>query len=201
MSVSIKICGITNTHDAKAALEAGADYLGLIFVTASPRAISVEDAKRIRQECRDAHLVGVFQDIDPEVVEAAYQTLGLDMIQLHGSEAIEDYSHIGPLIQVVQDLNQPVHSVVKLILFDRSKTTPQADWVEELKQFVASHPELPPFWIAGGLTPDTVSDAIEAVQSHPSFCGVDVASGVESAPGKKDASKITVFCDAVRGAS
>jgi len=200
MSTSIKICGITNTPDAKSALQAGADYLGLIFVATSPRSVSVADAKRIRIECREAHLVGVFQNADPEVVKEAVETLRLDFAQLHGDEDLNGYQDAGPLIQVIQDLTVPIkrHPSVQFLLLDRSKATPQENWVVQLQQFVESHPELPPFWIAGGFTPETVGAAIQAVQPHSSFCGVDVASGVENAAGQKDVEKMAAFCAAVK---
>ena len=215
MTLTVKICGITNLSDAKAAILAGADYLGFIFVPQSPRSISVTDAKAILASLRSEpiknelpkkealKMVGVFQNAKPLEVKQVTLSLKLDFIQLHGEEKIEDYVAIGcPLIRVVQDLQKPFeqNSAVAFYLLDRSKTMRQENWLAEVTRFVQQYANLPPLWLAGGLTLETLEDAMMAMDSNLAFCGVDVASGVEKSPGQKDPDRMKAFCRTVKAA-
>ncbi len=209
MSTRVKFCGITQLADAIAAVEAGADYLGLIFVSESPRAISVSDAESLLQALRlqvpKTHpmpqIVGVFQNADFSTVQATVSQLQLDFVQLHGQENLDDFASLScPIIAVIQNLaiHKHTHPNVAILLLDRSKTAPQENWLETVEMFLKTNPHLPPFWLAGGLSPETVQDAVARVAFHPAFSGVDVASGIEVSPGRKNLRAMQEFCKRVK---
>ena len=198
----VKICGITDPADAVAAAEAGADAIGMIFAP-SRRQVSVEEAIAIVSAVPDHVLtVGVFRDhLASEVIEVA-GAVGLGAVQLHGSEPPE--------------VSRQVHEVVSTLIRAMSASDPQLSTIHEHgADIVLLDAPVPgggvPFdWtlvgdltsrhrvlLAGGLRPDTVADAIEAVRPW----GVDVASGVEAAPGRKDHEAVIRFVAAARAAA
>lgn len=215
----IKICGITNENDALAAVEAGADYLGLIFVEASPRSITPKHAVGVAETIkhtakRPVKLVGVFQNHPIEEVNRITRLVGLDLAQLHGHESPEDCQTIQvPVIKVLV-MNSALTEAELLAQLERYQPSEESNIVSLLidlpKQAVSGSPtsiasaELPAsvlkrlksiYWLAaGGLNPDNVQDAIR--QFTPN--GVDVASGIESKPGRKDLARMQRFCDTVR---
>jgi phosphoribosylanthranilate isomerase len=204
MSVKVKICGITSTADALAAIEAGADMLGLNFCEASPRHISLPMAAEIaRQVPPFVVKVGVFVNADEGLVTRAIGDCGLNLLQFHGDEAPEYCTQFGLMcmkafrIRDVESLKAlPAYPTEAWLLDTFVKGKPGGtgerfnwDLALEAKKFGR------PIFLAGGLTPENVAAAIEKVQPY----GVDVSSGVEASPGKKDPAKVKAFIQAAKG--
>jgi len=201
--VQIKICGITNMGDAQAAAEAGADALGFVFHPASPRCVTPGQARGIIDALPPmVCTVGVFVNLPPDEVLWVADLCGLDFIQLHGSETPE-YCRRFPrerLIKAVSlrseaDFVETDDYPVRAFLFDARDpvrfggTGKTCDW-NLARRFAARHPLI----LAGGLNADNVGAALEAVQP----LAVDLSSGVEAAPGKKDHDKLRALAAAVR---
>jgi phosphoribosylanthranilate isomerase len=203
----IKVCGITGLDDARSAVAAGADALGFIFVEQSPRH---SDPERVREIVRRlppfVNAVGVFVDADPTHVEEIAHYCRLDLVQLHGSESPDYCRNLS--IGVVKAFRVgPGFSASHLV-----------PYVEGVRAFLLDtyHPEMAggtgktfdwdllrgigavsrPVILAGGLKPENVVSAIERVRPY----AVDVNSGVEWAPGRKDAERIERFVRLVREA-
>jgi phosphoribosylanthranilate isomerase len=195
--VRVKICGICDVDAARAAVESGADMIGFHFCD-SPRRISPEEAKAIAGELIvRPTIVGVFIDQDPQEVRQIAEFVGLDMLQLHGSE------------QPGYDAGRPVMKVLKIkdgeipdadawpdpIMLDswspdqRGGTGQTWDW--ELARPLISSRKV---FIAGGLEPGNVGKVVSAFRPY----GVDVSSGVEAAVRVKDPDKVRAFVHAVR---
>lgn len=192
----VKICGMTDPFEVEKAVEAGVDALGFIFVKESPRAIDPERAREIIAGLPPfVDAVGVFMNEDPEVVGEIVNYCGLTVIQLHGQEPPE-YCQMMPrrVIKAFQvkagmgpELLEPYQDVVWAFLLDTyhkdmgGGTGETFDWglVEELKS-------QKPLILAGGLNVDNVGAAIKQVQPF----AVDVNSGIESSPGRKDPEQI-----------
>jgi phosphoribosylanthranilate isomerase len=204
--IRIKICGITNLEDALLAAELGADALGFIFYPPSPRAIAPDAARAIIAQLPPlVTTVGVFVDEDAATVKELAAQVGLDWLQLHGKETPEYCRGLGRrIIKVfrIQDENSlsglaAYREVVQGLLLDTYKKgqvggtgeTFNWDLAREARQYG-------PIILAGGLTPANVVRAIAAAQPQ----AVDVASGVEARPGKKDPEKLKAFFAAVKGA-
>ena len=202
----IKICGITTPEDALFCAECGADFLGFIFVPASPRYIEPERAgmiaARLRQSGRDdvPKLVGVFQDASADYIRESGSVVGLDLAQLHGSESEDEIRELG--IPAVKTLH------VGATLPD-TDATPAAAWLlfdtyDERRSggtgrrfewsLLATYERSKPFFLSGGLTPDNVVAAISLVRPD----AIDVASGVEVSPGIKDHAKVARLFERVR---
>ena len=197
--MKIKICGLTRVEDAVFAAESGADFLGMIFVHESPRCLDVERASEIANAVRGkARVVGVFRDAPTENVREIAENVGLDFVQLHGSESDDDIVSIGvPAIKSLNILGDVVpsmtaHPHAEWILFDSGGGTGRRfDW-----SLLATYERKKPFLLAGGITPDNVAAAISFVRPD----AIDVASGVESSPGVKDHWKIARLIERVRRA-
>ncbi|OFV80859.1 MAG: hypothetical protein A2Y78_08785 [Acidobacteria bacterium RBG_13_68_16] len=203
MSVTVKICGLTNPDDARAAVEAGADYLGFVFHPASPRYVGLTAGSWIRM-VEGSPTVGVFRDQDQDLVRRVREEAGLDFVQLHGRETPELCAELGGRARVIKAI--PVtgsmdwglvaaFGQVSQVLFDTGSpggggTGRAFEW-----KLLAGAPSGLGFWVAGGLTPDNVALAMRTARP----AGVDVASGVEAALGHKDAGKMRAFIAAVRG--
>jgi phosphoribosylanthranilate isomerase len=208
--MKIKICGITNLEDALAAVQAGADYLGFIFHPKSPRYVSVAQAQAIvggvRRQYRDKRPkgVGVFVNASPAQVRYTLYTAGLHFAQLHGDEgpeavaaqrgraykAVRPASRAEALEAAVQYAGLGPAPGPSLLLdayhpTEYGGTGVRADWTAAAE--VARR--VPRLLLAGGLTPDNVAAAVGAVRPW----GVDVSSGVEAAPGRKDHAKLRAF--------
>jgi phosphoribosylanthranilate isomerase len=176
----LKVCGITCLADAQAALNAGADWLGLIFVPGSPRAMELKTAKTLVSELRESHpnayIVGVFQDVSPTEIEPYARTLGLNAIQLHGSEDPKDYTDLGlPIIKVLHlrpqlqmaelqaqaalYLQQPQVQTLLLDLPKGSGLRSIMDWpsFHRLHELTLDVPCL----VAGGLNPENIATVLE----------------------------------------
>jgi phosphoribosylanthranilate isomerase len=204
----IKICGITNWPDARAAVDCGANFLGFNFVGSSPRFVPVADAKRIIKKLpRGVATVGVFADEEPERIDDLGRILRLDFVQLHGRESprvVEELSELYGVIKAFRiragfrpaTLARYADAAALLLDAYHSRriggTGRSFDW-----RLARQGRKYGFIFLAGGLTPENVAQAIRAAGPF----AVDVASGVESAPGKKDRSKLRAFCDAVRSAA
>ncbi len=202
----IKICGIKTINDAFAAMEAGADLIGFNFYTKSPRYISVGTCRDIMshmQRYRHILYVGVFVNAPLADVRATLATCGLNFAQLHGDETSEMVQSLdGKAFKAFRGIPLSLAGFVReeapMFLVDASVqgayggTGVAADW-QGAAELAARYPIL----LAGGLTPENIAQAVRQVKPW----GVDVASGVESAPGLKDAGKMKAFVKAVRSAT
>ena len=204
----VKVCGNTNYEDARLAIELGADYLGFIFVPTSKRIITVENAAEILSRIKGfPNSVGVFCNQPKKEVEMIAEKLGLKFLQFHGDEtALYCDSFLQKGYEVIKtfhvkdamSLKRIAEYNVSAFLFDtfshseRGGTGLPFDWsMIEDKPYV--HDRL---FLAGGLNPQNVSQAIEKV--HP--FAVDVASGVESSPGTKAPERLRAFIEMTKGA-
>ncbi|MFM2294233.1 MAG: hypothetical protein RLZZ350_646 [Verrucomicrobiota bacterium] len=205
MNVKVKICGLTSVVDAVVAAEAGADLVGLMFYEKSPRAISVATAVEISLALSPFVLrVGVFVNPEPELVMRAIGECGLSMLQFHGDETPEFCAQFGVMSMKAVRVRDET-SLVELenysteaFLLDAHSASGFGGTGEKFnwELAVAAKKFGRPIFLAGGLTPDNVASAVRQVQPF----GVDVSSGVESVPGKKDAAKVRAFIAAVRAA-
>lgn len=200
----VKICGIKTLPDALAAIEEGADYLGFNFYPKSVRFIEKSACAEITSVLKREHpqikRVGVFVNSPVDEIKDILQTCHLDLAQLHGDETPEFFTQLTPhafrAFRGIPESNAGyerdeapamlIDAAVKGVYGGSGVT---ADWTaaEELAKKY-------PLLLAGGLTPENVADAVRQVRPW----GVDVASGVESAPGEKDAGKISAFIKAVK---
>lgn len=205
MSVKVKICGITDQADALAAAEAGADALGFMFFDQSPRAITVSDAAEVIKAL-PPHLmkVGVFVNPTEELVLRAIGECGLNLLQFHGEEAPDFCTQFGLMsmkafrIRDAESLETLARYSTDAWLLDaysskgRGGTGETFNW--DLALTAKKSGKL--IFLAGGLTPENVGEAVRKVNPF----GVDVSSGVESAPGKKDSAKMKAFVTAAKAA-
>jgi phosphoribosylanthranilate isomerase len=205
VSVTIKICGITRVDDALAAAEAGADIVGFVFADGSPRAVSPQSASRIAGELRQrfggVRVAGVFRDATAVTMRAIAREVPLDLVQLHGDEDRRIAAQIGaPLIRAFRVSDRmPSTSgweACDWYLFDALSGRAAGGTGETFDWTLLERPVAKPFFVAGGLAPDNVGRALAMLRPD----GVDVASGVESAPGRKDRGAIVRFVQAVRRA-
>lgn len=201
--VRIKICGITNLEDALLATGLGANALGFIFYAKSPRSVEPEAAREIIRQLPPFVLsVGVFVDEEAGVVQELAARVGLDWVQLHGQESPEYCRSLGRRVlkgfrikdeDSLEEL-QTYRGAVQAFLLDTYKkgqtggTGETFDW-----ELARKAQDYGPIVLAGGLTADNVAQAVAAAQPQ----AVDVASGVEAAPGKKDPEKLRAFFRAV----
>lgn len=208
MSTRIKVCGVTRLADAVDCVEAGVDTIGLNFWHGTKRRVAVETARSIVEALRDrAELVAVFVDATEAEIRATLEATGIEWAQLHGSEPRallerflpKAYKAIGvPRDATPEDVAARAASFPgEHLLLDASVpgampggTGHTFDW--SLAERIARTRKLT---LAGGLTPENVADAVRAVRPYR----VDVASGVESAPGVKDPLKVRALVSAVRG--
>jgi phosphoribosylanthranilate isomerase len=197
--VLIKICGITRPEDAEAAVAAGVDLVGFIFVPGTPRAIDPGRASWIR-DLEGVETVGVFQDAPLEEILAVEEAVGLDRVQLHGIEPEAFLDRLGgrTIRRVVpaNPMNWPRIAELAtrcLPLLDPGAGNGLA-WAWRI---LAERPPGITFGIAGGLGPDSVGEAVHVVR--PAL--VDVSSGVETGPGVKDHAMIRDFVAAAREAA
>jgi phosphoribosylanthranilate isomerase len=209
--VRVKVCGITNLEDATVAVEAGADALGFIFVENTPRYIAPERAAPIIDRLPPfVTAVGVFWDHPRGHVKGVAETCGLRALQFHGSEAPEDLSGYG--LAVIKTIKLPPTSTIEglpeyrireqfqallyravasAILLDSSARWSEGETREPIEWRLARTFEMgrSRLILSGGLNPDNVARAIDVVRPY----AVDVNSGVEASPGRKDPEKIRRF--------
>ena len=196
----VKICGITNAPDAKAACDLGAAALGFNFYEKSPRVIAPAAAWKIISKLpKNVEAVGVFVNWSAEAVIALGQAIHLDTVQLHGDETPAVVRECARYFRVTKALavaanfqlkNLRAYPAASAFLLDAAATGQyggtgkRSDWAVA-RRAAKSHRII----LAGGLTPENVAEAIRTVQPY----AVDVASGVESRPGKKDPGKLRAF--------
>ena len=212
--LEVKICGINEPRAMDAALAAGADLVGLVFFPPSPRAVSLTDAAKLAARARGrALVVALVVDADDTLLSRIVTEVSPDILQLHGAESPARVAEIRkrftrPLMKAIAvaeaaDLSAVAsyNAVADRLLFDarppKDATRPGGhgrafDWT-----LLSRVERNKPIMLSGGLTPENVVDAIRIVRPD----AVDVSSGVESAPGVKDASKIKAFVAAARQAA
>jgi phosphoribosylanthranilate isomerase len=203
--VKVKICGITNLKDARQAFDEGADFLGFNFYPRSPRYVTPRKARGIlRRLPKKIASVGVFvNEQEDKMLEIARQ-VGLDHLQLHGEESSTTIAHLARNLSVIKavrvrnsfrtsELARYEHASAFLLDgFDRRRHGGSGKtfrWNIALRAKRAGR-----IFLAGGLTPENVSEAIRSAKPY----AVDVCSGVESKPGKKDPALVVNFMRAVR---
>ena len=200
--MDIKICGLTNAVDANCAVAAGADYLGFVLYAGSPRGISLQTLAGI-QRSLDPCCPVVAVMVNPSLADAlaAVEFGGADIVQIHGTvttEAFRDFPYpmwravaagAGKLAPDPSVWPASRYVVDAAVPGQHGGTGVHADW-----NVAARLARVYPVMLAGGLTPDVVAGAIQAVQP----LGVDVSSGIEGAPGRKDHTLMRAFIAAVR---
>lgn len=204
MPTRVKICGITSENDAWQAVEAGADALGFMFYRPSPRWIGPEAVRRIVETLPPfVARVGVFVDTDEAELRRAVEECGLDTLQLHGNESPELCRRLRP-VAVLKAFRVkgpeavaewPAYAGIPWLLDSyvagsMGGTGQTFNW-DLAAGAVARGAQVV---LAGGLTPENVAAAVAAVRPW----GVDVSSGVEAAPGRKDAAKVRAFIHAAK---
>lgn len=214
MTTKAKICGIKTPEALDAAIAGGADYVGFVFCATSPRHLEIGEARNLAGRARGkVGIVVLTVDADDAALDELSREIVPDFLQLHGSETPERAAEIKrrlglPVIKAIPVRTRDdaaaegdYAAVADMILFDakppRGATRPGGhgqtfDWT--ILDDVAMRT---PFMLSGGLTPDNVAEAIRV--THPTV--VDVSSGVESAPGVKDAELIRRFLQAVKTAN
>ena len=205
MNVKVKICGITNAEDALAAVDAGADALGFMFYPPSPRGVTREVAAQIiRQLPPFVAKVGVFVNPSEEEVRLAITGCGLDTLQFHGEESPEFCRQFGLKtlkafrVQGLETLKLlPTYSTMAWLLDSfvagtRGGTGNTFNWDIAMQAVKLGGRVI----LAGGLTPGNAAEAVRKVRPF----ALDVSSGVESVPGRKDAAKVRAFIAAAKAA-
>ncbi len=200
----VKVCGITNLADAQAVVAAGADALGFVFYAKSPRCVTAETVAEIVAALPPfVTTVGLFVNAGQEVISSTMMTAGLDVAQLHGDETPADcrlapWRTIKALrVKNADSLHRAADYPVSALLLDAwsddayGGTGKQFDW-----QLVQQLNSQCPVILAGGLNPDNVAAAIATAKPY----AVDVSSGVELSPGRKDIEKVNKFIQQVRNA-
>lgn len=197
-AIRVKICGITSVDDARSAVAAGADAIGLVFYGPSPRAVSIDQARAIAASVGPfVTVVGLFVDADQSYIHDVLANVSLHVLQFHGSESREFCDQfqrpymkairMRPELNVALEIDKYLSA--SAILLDAYRpgvpggTGETFDWARVPKQSVR------PIVLAGGLTPENIASAIQSTQVY----GVDVSGGVESAPGQKDPRKVAQF--------
>jgi len=201
-SPAVKVCGLTEVEEARACAAAGAWGIGLVFAEASPRRVSADRARAIAEALGPGVArVGVFVDPDPSATAEVARRTGLTHIQVHGAadpDAVRRASGL-PVIEGVRvdgpdAIARARASAADLVLLDAAVagahggTGTNFDWDLIERETLGR-----PFGVAGGLRPDNVAEAVRRLR--PAL--VDVSSGVESGPGRKDIARVAAFLDAV----
>jgi phosphoribosylanthranilate isomerase len=211
MPVLAKICGLTDEAAVEAAVQHGADMLGFVFFPASPRNLSAEQAEALLRDVPSGiDRVGVFVDPETDFLDNILAKARLDLLQLHGDETPERCRAISiyfglPIIKAIKvaskaDLKaaKAYEDAVDWLMFDaappKDATRPGGNAASFDWSIMQGAKFNRPWLLSGGLTPENLSLAVR--QSGAS--AVDVSSGVESAPGKKDPAKIRAFLEAAR---
>lgn len=215
MTTRVKICGVSTAGVLEAAVAEGASEVGLVFFPRSPRNVSAEEAAALAAAApAGITVVGLFVDPTDEALESVLSVARLDLLQLHGNESPERVAEIR------QRTGKPAMKAIKVGDPDDIEAARRYDGIADRLLFDAKAPStegrfMPggnaltfdwrmlagldwpcPWMLSGGLTPDTVAEAIRTSGAP----GVDVSSGVESAPGIKDTSLIAAFIRAAAGA-
>jgi phosphoribosylanthranilate isomerase len=203
MAVRVKICGISRNEDLSTACAAGADALGFVFYAKSPRNLSIEQAESLVKALPPfVQSVGLFVDAEPGFVRALLEAVPLDLLQFHGGENPEYCRQFGrPYLKAVRvrpgvDLVKYASdfSDARALLLDAFVPGVPGGTGERFDWRLIPAGLNKPIILSGGLNPDNVAEAVQTVQPW----AVDVSSGVESAPGIKDAAKVAAFIERAR---
>lgn len=204
MSVKVKICGLTNLADAQVAVESGADLLGFVFYEKSPRHVAIPVAETITRELPPfVTRVGVFVNAPEKLVAQAISACGLNLLQFHGDETPEYCAQFGVMSVKafrIRDESSlaalPAYATTDGFLLDAYSSSGLGGTGEKFnwELAIAAKKFGKPIFLAGGLTPENVADAVRRVGPF----GVDVSSGVEKSPGIKDAAKVRAFIAAAK---
>jgi len=211
MAIDVKICGITDEEAMEAAVDAGADYVGLVFFPPSPRSVTPARAAELAQFLPDGIAkVGLFVDAEPSWLDQVLAEVRLDLLQFHGHESPERLEAVRleyglPVMKSVPvaeaadlALAEPYLAVADRLLFDAKAPAgakvPGGNAVAFDWSILAGRRFALPWMLAGGLDAGNVGEALR-VTGAPA---VDVSSGVESAPGIKDPAKIHAFVKAAK---
>jgi phosphoribosylanthranilate isomerase len=210
--ITVKICGLSNPETVQAAIAAGADYVGFVFYAQSPRAVTAECAAGLAHAVpAEVKKVGLFVDPDDAAIAAVLDQVKLDYLQLHGAETPDRVARIRarfglPVIKAIaisghEDINRArnYEAVCDILLFDaKPPQAPDAlpggnglvfDW-----NLIAGQSWGRPWMLSGGLDARNLAEAVRISGARM----IDVSSGVESAPGVKDAAKIRAFVAAAK---
>lgn len=213
MNLDIKICGLKTDDAVAAALDGGASHIGFIFFAKSPRNIDPVEAGRLRKAAIGrAKAVAVTVDADDATLDAIVAAMKPDFLQLHGHETVERVAQVKarfglPVIKAFalrerDDLDQikPYDGVADMFLFDakppKGSELPGGNGVSFDWQLLSALDGQDPYMLSGGLNAANIGAALQATNAR----GIDISSGVESAPGVKDVSLIKEFFQAVRAA-
>jgi phosphoribosylanthranilate isomerase len=203
MSVKVKICGITNAADALVAVESGADALGFMFYEPSPRHVSIRQTAEIIRELPPFVIkAGVFVDAPEDTVLRAIGDCGLTLLQFHGQETPEYCTQFGLMsmkafrIRDAESLHALPNYTTDAWLLDAFVPDKLGGTGEKFNWELAIEAKKlgRPIFLAGGLVPENVAEAVRMVQPF----AVDVSSGVEAEPGKKDHAKVRSFISAAK---
>ena len=203
MKTRVKICGITNLADAQVAVEAGADAVGFNFYEKSPRFVTLKTAGEITKQLPPFVMrVGVFVNAPADFILRAIGEAGLTMLQFHGDEPPEFCTQFGLMsmkafrIRDEKSLAELTNYQTDAFLLDAFSPEARGGTGEKFNWELAIEAQKfgKPIFLAGGLTPENVAEAVKKVRPF----GVDVSSGVESAPGKKDHAKLKAFIEAAK---
>lgn len=200
--VKVKICGMTDLRDALKAHEMGADFVGFIFFKESPRHVEPEHARVIIEDLpKDLIKVGLFFNQDLEVVRDEAKKCHIDILQLHGDESPEYCSELKKDFKIIKSFKVKNLSSIEGIddyedvdyyLFDTYvKGIPGGTGLSFNWDILKGREFKKPIFLAGGLKPENVGEAVKKVSPY----AVDVASGVEKSPGKKDYRLLKEFID------
>ena len=203
MPVKVKICGITNLADGMAAAEAGADALGFVFYEHSPRFIALEAAAAIIRELPPFIIkAGVFVNAPEDAVLRAVRECNLNLLQFHGDESPEFCMQFGLMsmkafrIRDASSLSALRNYPTEAWLLDAYNPDKLGGTGKSFNWDLALEAQSwgRPIFLAGGLTPDNVGEAVRRARPY----AVDVSSGVEAAPGRKDYAKVRAFIQAAK---
>jgi phosphoribosylanthranilate isomerase len=210
MSTSVKICGLSTPETLAAALEAGADMVGLVFFEKSPRHVGLDVARALATQARHrAEVVALTVDADDAALEAILRRVGPDYFQLHGRESPERVAQIQEKygVSVIKAIGvaeaadlalADAYAPADALLIDakppKGAVLPGGNGVAFDWRLARDFHPRKPWLLSGGLTPENVAQAIRESLAR----AVDVSSGVESAPGAKDTAKIRAFVAAAR---
>lgn len=204
MRTRVKICGLTREQDVRAAVEAGADAIGLVFYEPSPRYVEMQTASQLANRAPPfVTVVGLFVNAERAVIETVLDTVRIDLLQFHGDEPADFCEQFNrPYIKALRVADET--DIIALagqygsatgILLDAYQPGTPGGTGETFNWDVIPE-DLPlPVILAGGLTPGNVAGAIRQVQPY----AVDVSGGVERDKGIKDADKIRAFMNEVQG--
>lgn len=202
MRTRVKICGITRVEDAQTAASLGADAIGMVFYSASPRNVSIEQARALTRSlppfvCR----VGLFVDTDAQFVKDVMESVPLDMLQFHGNESAADCDQFNkPYIKAIRmesglSVSERMNefSGASAILLDTYSASVAGGSGEPFDWSLVPEKRPVPIILAGGLNAGNVAEAIRVVRPY----AVDISSGVEREKGIKDADKMSAFIEEV----